>query len=349
MLGENIKKLRVRNGFSLRGLADELGVSHQTISKYEKNEMFPSSQMLIKIASIFNVKVGYLFEEAGESIILTNIHYRKSSRFTEKNQAIVEGITKDFIANYLQVLDLFPEGRFPIPDINVLTHEIVDYEDIEQVTLRVREQLNLGIDPIQNLLNSLEEIGFIVIFIDAIAGFDGKEGMVGNMPFIVLNRDSFGDRQRYNLAHELGHILIKHFGLDDERVAHMFAGALLVPKDSLIRDLGKTRTNLNFYELAQLKEKYKVSMQCIIMRAKQVGIISEYEKERLFKQISMRGWRKEEPVTIKNEKSTKFEQMICEAVSEGYISESIGAEYLNISTIDFLQKYMGKRIDDNNQ
>ena len=40
--------------------------------------------------------------------------------------------------------------------------------------------------------------------------------------------------------------------------------------------------------------------------------------------------------------------MLCEAVTEGYLSESKAAEYLNIKTIEFMERYMGSGIDGNN-
>jgi len=340
MIGNNIKKLRLKNGYSLRELGELLEVSHQAISKYEKDQTMPSSSMILKMSKLFNVKVGYFFDTRPQQLKLENIHYRKKSTFSKTNQSIVENFTKDKLSHYLEVIDLFPDNRFNYVKLGNLQQKISSYSEIEEKALLIRELLKLGSDPIGNLLNVLEEAGFIILFIDEIKGFDGKEGTVNNIPFIVLSNSSSGDRQRFNLAHELGHLLIIHEGLDDEKIANIFAGAFLVPKNSLIADLGIRRKTLNFFELQQLKEKYKVSIQCIIMRASQLNIISEFEKERLFKLINHKNWKLNEPVFIKNEESFKFEQMVCEAVTEKYISDSKGAEYLNMSTIEFLERYI---------
>ena len=221
-------------------------------------------------------------------------------------------------------------------------------DEIEENVVIVRDKLKLGLDPISNMINLLEALGIIVIFIDTIKGFDGKEGLVNNKPFIIVANDKPGDRQRYNLAHELGHLIVKFDNLDPEQVANYFAGAFLIPRESLLNDLGEKRKKLSLFELENLKRKYKVSMQSIIFRAHQLGIINEYEKTRLFKQFSMLGYRKNEPVNIEKEETFKFENMICELVSEGYISESKAAEYLNIRTLEFVEKYMGQRTNDIN-
>lgn len=348
MLGNNIKKFRKRNKLSLRELGDRLNVSHTTISKYESGKIIPSSTVLIELAKIFNIKVADLFKDSQEEIVIKQIHYRKKSTFSKTDQEIVEDITKDQLKKYLELLDLFPDNRFNKVCLKDLTVEISDYEEIEDKVLEIRNMLNLGLDPISNLLEIIEELGFIIIFIDPVKGFDGKEGLVNDRPFIVLSNSTSGDRQRYNLAHELGHLLIKHNSLDDEKIANHFAGAFLMPKESLIKDLGEHRNNLTYFELEKLKEKYKVSMQSIIYRAAQLGIISENEKVKWFKKFSYLGYRFKEPVEISVEKSNKFEQMLCEAVSEGYISESKAAEYLNIKTIDFVKNYLGSEVNGNN-
>lgn len=348
MVGNNIKKFRKRNNMSLRELADKLGISHTSIAKYENNEMMPSSATLIKLSKIFNIKVAELFKKVQQELVIKDIHYRKLSTFSKRNQEIVEDITKDNIRKYLEVINLFSDDRFYKVNLNELTFEINSYEEIEEKVIELREKLNLGIDPISNLLELLEELGFIIIFVNPIKGFDGKEGLVNGKPFIVLANDKPGDRQRYSLAHELGHVIAKFDGLEDEKVANYFAGAFLIPKVSLIKDLGVNRNTLTIFELENLKKKYKVSMQSIVYRAWQVNIISEYEKTRLFKRFSQLGYRKDEPVDIPREQSHKFEQMLCEAVSEGYLSQSKAAEYLNIKTSEFIIKYMGQSINDYN-
>lgn len=348
MIGDNVRKFRIRNGFSLRGLADVLRISHTTVSKIEKGELIPSSELLIKISKAFNVKVSELFKEPKKELEIKEINYRKSSKFTLKNKGIVEEITKEKLQKYLEVEDIIPVKKNNNLSIENLGFTIDSLDEIEEEVIILRDKLKLGLEPISNMINLLESLGIIVIFIDTINGFDGKEGLVNNKPFIIVANDKPGDRQRYNLAHELGHLLVKFDNLDPEQVANYFAGAFLIPKESLLNDLGEKRRKLSLFELENLKRKYKVSMQSIIYRSYQVGIISEGEKIRLFKQFSMLGYRKDEPINIEKEETFKFENMICELVSEGYISESKAAEYLNIRTLEFVEKYMGQKANDIN-
>ena len=81
-------------------------------------------------------------------------------------------------------------------------------------------------------------------------------------------------------------------------MAHRFAAALLVPADAARQELGEKRRHLAFTELGVLKEKYGLSMQAWIRRAKDLEIISESVYKSLCIQFSSKGWRKREPVRV---------------------------------------------------
>lgn len=60
MLQENLKALRKQKGYTQEELAARLNVVRQTISKWEKGQSVPDSEMLMKLAEIFEVSVGML-------------------------------------------------------------------------------------------------------------------------------------------------------------------------------------------------------------------------------------------------------------------------------------------------
>jgi len=63
MLQENIKLLRTQKSLSQEELAEKLSVVRQTVSKWEKGLSVPDSEMLIKLADVFEVSVGELLGE----------------------------------------------------------------------------------------------------------------------------------------------------------------------------------------------------------------------------------------------------------------------------------------------
>ena len=57
---KNLKKLREVGGISQKQLADSIGVSQQSINKYENHNVEPDIDTLIRIADFFNTSVDYL-------------------------------------------------------------------------------------------------------------------------------------------------------------------------------------------------------------------------------------------------------------------------------------------------
>jgi hypothetical protein len=140
----------------------------------------------------------------------------------------------------------------------------------------------------------------------------------------VVNTGTTVDRCRYNVAHELGHILTNCPQLSEknqEAIAHRFAAALLVPARVARRELGDKRRHLSFAELGVLKQKYGLSMQAWIRRAKDLEIISDSVYKSLCIDFSSRGWRQKEPFDYHgHEKPKRLVQMAVRAVAEGIIS-----------------------------
>lgn len=57
---QNLKLLRTKNKISQQQLADIIGVTQQSINKYENHKIEPDIQTLIKLAEYFNTSVDYL-------------------------------------------------------------------------------------------------------------------------------------------------------------------------------------------------------------------------------------------------------------------------------------------------
>lgn len=347
IIANNLKRLRNRNKISQRKLAELVGVTNTAIYKFEKGILIPDSKMLIKISKALNVKIAAFFEQI-TPINLKNIEFRNKSKLSKRDEEIVYDITKDYLRKYIDLMNVFPEDRFKFISKTDLIKEISTYDEIENKVLEIRKELNLGLEPIQNLLELVEnQLGIIVIFIEDINSFDGMEGNVEKINFIVLKKDISGERQRFSLAHELGHLLIKDSTgkLNKEKIADRFAGAFLAPKESLINDLGDHRNSISLYELQQMKIKYKMSMQAITYRCNELKIINDNQAKSIFSFFKKNKYKKKEPIKLENEESNRFIQMLCEAVTENYISITLAGDYLNIPAYEFAKKYLGSGIE----
>ena len=69
MFGEIIHNLRKSRNLSQVDIAKKLGVSKQTVSNWENNNILPSIEMLIKISKAFSVSTDYLLEQDNRNFL----------------------------------------------------------------------------------------------------------------------------------------------------------------------------------------------------------------------------------------------------------------------------------------
>lgn len=348
VIGDNIKKNRLKNQLSTRDLAKIIGVSHTAVNKYEKGILAPNKKMIRKMARIFKVKTQKLVTDASTQIDIKDIKYRNDNKLTQKNKDLAEYLTKEKLEKYSQLLEYFPDNRFKFFDVKKYKEEIYSLEDIEKIMPNVRKNLGIGELGIFNLLELLENNGLIVLFIDPMPGFTAQEGYIKEKHlFITLCSESSGEIERVTLSNELARLIldIKNIELEPSKIINKFTEEFLISQELIFNDLGKKRKKLSFYELVKLKEKYRLSITTIISRASHLKIITENEKIRLFNSMKKHNMEYEEIVKIEKEKSTKLERIVIEAVLEKYIDHKKGAEFLNINEKEFLGVIDDSRIN----
>lgn len=328
-LGESIKLRREVLGMSLRDLAGRLGVSHTTVSKFEKNILVPNSPCLIRLSTILEIPVASLLRPDHKRIRLAGFAFR-SREMTKKDEKQVNAETKEWLERYLQVEKLSGTHRsFHTPE--GFPRTIRSYEDAETAANDLRVAWDLGTDPIDNLTNLLEDKGIKIGIIRGIMNFDALFTEYNNCPIIVMKDGLPRARQRFTLAHELGHCLLTGDGdLPEERIMHRFAGAFLVPAEKAVFELGKKRHKLSYRELFLLKEKYGLSMGAWLHRAMDLEIISQTLYRTVWKVFEEQGWNKREPGDdVPGQKPILMETLVLKAHAEGIISTSKAAELLN--------------------
>lgn len=340
MIGERLHRARKASGLSLRDLGDRLGISHTAVSKYEKNQLIPNSSQLIQMSRALGVRAEYFLRPV--SVDIKGIEYRKRSNTP---RSLLNKITADVYEQaerWEELLQLYP--RQPIPDFQLpdsLPDKINSEVEIERISVKMRRAWDLGLNPISDLIDELESRGILVILssVDAEQKFDGLAGELGVKPVVVVSDSWCGDRQRFTLAHELGHLVLNgrlSADMDEEKACNLFAGAFLLPHSAVIEVMGDHRNALNMNELHILKEEYGLSMSGIINRAFQCGVISESLRQSIFIEFSKRGWRKKEPgAPYPAEKTYLFYRLLYRALAEEYIGESKAAELMGLSLRNF--------------
>lgn len=329
ILGERLKMARAMAGLALREVADRVGVSHTAISKYERGMDVPSSSVLLRLAEALGVKLDYLFRTTNIVLKPEIVHYRCHSRCGVHERERVKGEVMECLERYLEVESLFGEPEpFKKPQIDLKVSRL---DDIEGIAVALRANWELGYDPIENLMAVFEDKGARVCLVQGCEGFDGLCAWVREgIPVIAVQRDMPGDRQRFNLAHELAHLLLKLAPeVNEESAAHRFAGAFLAPDPAVRAELGEHRRELDSHELNLLKHKYGLSMQAWVRRAKDLQIIEDASYRRICQRFSQLGWRKCEPwEPVPCEEPKRMQQLVYHALAEDMISRSRAKELL---------------------
>jgi Zn-dependent peptidase ImmA (M78 family)/DNA-binding XRE family transcriptional regulator len=338
VFGDRLKMARKMIGLSQQKLGELAGVSKMSISKYERDLSIPKSKVLIKLSKALNVSIEYLLRPI--EVSFSEPEFRKHSRLTKKNEEKIIQKTHDWVERYLQVESLFNDTKKYSPA--EYRFKIAKIEDAEDAAINLRKKWNLGLDPIDNLMEILEINGIMVWSIDD--QFEKFDALIllanDSIPVIVVKDGIPGDRQRYDLAHELGHLVLDIDNtLDNEKVAHRFAGAFLVPKPKVYEEIGRHRNNLSIKELILLKQKYGMSIQAWIYRAGVLGIISKSKKENYFIEIRKRNWHKNEPgPQIEPEYPIRMKQLVHRALAENVISRSRAQELLKSDLTDTIME-----------
>lgn len=338
MIGERIKMARKRIGLSQRDLAKQVGVSAMAISKYERGEDIPSSGVLIRLAKALGVTTEYFVRPT--TVTLSVPSYRCRATLSTKYEGVILAEAQDWLERYIEIESLLSSEapRFELPqDFNP---SVAILEDVERVAVELRQAWQLGLGPIENLTEVLEEHGIKVVLVEGHEKFDACTFWANkSIPVIAIKRNIWGDRQRLTLAHELGHLILRPDSVDPEKAAYRFAGAFLVPKSAVFAELGPNRHTLSVWELHLLKHKYGLSMQGWIYRAKDLKIISESVAQRLFARFRRNGWHQQEPGDqVPPEEPQRMERLVMRAVAEDLISEPRASELLGKPLSEFLKE-----------
>ena len=329
-----IKQLRLARGLSLDELADAMGgiVTKQAISKYELGTSSPRAPVLNQLAQALGVKAMELW--AAPSFSVKFLGYRKKKSLPQRWQESFEANVSRKLEERL-TLQNYCYGSVPC-DLPIRSYEVQDEEDAEKAAESLRERWKLGIEPVADLTAILEAHLVHVIEMEGPDNFDGISAIVedaGGAPraaAVVSRSGCPGERQRLNLAHELGHVVLKSPSklLDEERIAFRFAAAFLAPRLCIQREVGIRRTRFRLEELLILKRRFGLSIQALLRRLLDLGTIGESQYRWWFIFLGKMKWRRDEPEALPAERATWMEQAVHRCIAEGFITAEHGGNLL---------------------
>ncbi|WP_414167603.1 XRE family transcriptional regulator [Streptoverticillium reticulum] len=220
--------------------------------------------------------------------------------------------------------------------------EVNDFDTPADAAEMVREEWNVPAGPIDDLVALLEDAGALVVVRDlGTTELDAvSQWPPGRAPLVLLNSTAPGDRSRFSLAHELGH-LIMHLepgeGRAQEVQADRFAAEFLMPHEVI---LGELKPGIDVARLMDLKARWGVSMAALTRRAVDLGVISEWQYRTLMVELSALGYRTNEPIVIRRETPRYIAQAVTRLEGQHHLSATEAAHLAGLGREEFHEIYL---------
>ena len=356
MFDRRLKQLRLARGLSLEELAARTGgiVTKQALSKYERGKMRPSAAVLNKLAEALNTKAATLYTEPSVSIEI--VAYRKAARLPKKELTRIEAYVTNALEERIRLQELttlsfepayekLVSGEETRDGLPVQSMSIKNFEDAETAAEKLRSRWGLGHDKISNVTETLENHFVHVIDISTSHKVDGvaavaKTGENRVRAAAVANKTGVpGERQRLNLAHELGHLVLDiPNNVDEEKSAFRFGAAFLAPAQIILTEVGSHRTTIQPEELFMLKNRFGLSIAALVYRLRDLEIISDSYYRNWCVNINKLGWKQREPNEMKQEESNWVRRAVLRSLSEGLMTSQEAARFLG-ETIEHEEPY----------
>ncbi|MFJ2542565.1 helix-turn-helix domain-containing protein [Microbacterium sp. NPDC087589] len=322
--GTRIRDGRVLMNVTQADLAAASNMQQPLISMLERGDRPASPEQIETIASALGLPSAFFdFRPQAGPGAAPEFRRMKTAKSRDTEQA------RQLFKEAFRISEHLLNGsRYPRPSLPVVEDSDTELaiDRIEEIAQEVRALWALdSTSPINHLVRTMERRGIVVCPLvlpseDEPLYGEGKSQHfgasfwlgVGETAVVSLFPGSSGDRDRFTAAHEAGHMVLHTFRswVDPdvkEREANLFAGALLAPERAIASAFSEAMTLKN---LAQLKAKWGMSMQALVMRGRQLGLISPDRSQALFRQISARGWRKNEPVAVPHEAPKLMRKLI---------------------------------------
>ena len=313
---------RLRRGLTKAELAADLNVAPATLSRWENDGPPPShtESILERLESALGFTAGYFVSEELEIPSTDSTLFRAGSRATrrQKSVAVASGASARTLLAWLRSNFNFPEPN--LPNLSGFTPA--------EAARHARTIWQLGDKPVPNSVQLAESLGIAVMGLPpAASAVDAFSMWDGEQPFIFLARRRTPEGARFDLAHELGHLLLHSSDEPRSRTreeddANQFAADFLIPPGIVHAHL---RLHASLEDILRLKTGLKVSAMVMLRAAYHHGKLSEREYHSHLTTLSARGFRTDEPgSTLLYERSRVFDYVL--SLEGGASIESIADE-----------------------
>lgn len=339
-----MRLLRLASDLSQVELAARLHVEgNGLISKLENGRVPVDEATAAQVAAALDCSPIFLSRPSLDA--LTSRPWLRA--YSDAPAKVVEEVMSDNVLNH-EVVTLLGLKRMPerIPRFD---GDANDEHAIEAFAQEVRAAADIAEGAVVgNAMRAAERLGCVILPLrDELGRHLGMSQLIDGVPYIRVSRarDNVpGDRQRFTISHELGHLSLhvetrppesSEEARRLEMQAHRFAGAFLAPRDALLEDLDAQGGRVTLTTLSRLKANWGVAIKMLVVRLRQLDVVSDDQATSLYKQISKRGWNAGEPIPVSHEHPIWLTKAIDkrwpgpDAVGSAAVEVGIGTSHLN--------------------
>jgi Zn-dependent peptidase ImmA (M78 family)/transcriptional regulator with XRE-family HTH domain len=276
--GGQLRLARHYWGSTLQDVADVIGKTRQFASQLETGKAKPDfyDPVVTLLADALKVEPAFFFRPSGRQIAEEQAHFRKlaTTKASTKHTVLARGSVFDEVVEYI-------DKRVRLPTVDFPDHSGAQTaEEIERAAERVRAHWSLGLGPIAHMVRVVESAGAVVAFFREASTEVDALSITSRRPVIVRNdakKSPF--RQRFDIAHELGHLVLHEGHVTGDRKteseANRFASAFLLPRSTFLKVFPKRGSRLDWAGIRDLKLTFMVSKAAILYRAKSLDLLDD--------------------------------------------------------------------------
>lgn len=331
-----------------KALAEASNTKQATVSRAEAGVHEPLAGTTTAWAKALRYPESF-FAHRDQAPPLPRTFWRKQAKLGKTDQKEIEARIAIWCMN---IQALVRSVELPDPDAPGIQLG-VEAKTAAEAARYIRAHWRVPNGPIDDLTGLVESFGIMVIMLPGTRGFQGvsiRDARKDLPPLIFLSADDPADRQRWTIAHELGHIILHHHQQtlaaetedEVEYEADDFAGELLMPANEIRHQFN---WKIDLAELAQLKLHWRTSMAALIRRGKRLERITEGQALRLWKLMSKYGYRTSEPNDFSREEPNMLRELVRVHIEELNFAEEEMATLLALDVEDVRMRFLGALAD----
>ena len=280
-------------GVSQRTLAQATGLSVASISLYENGGATPSDKTIAVFADRLDVGTGFFYTSITAADTPAFFRSLRTTRALDRRRA------RHRIEVLYELVKTL-ETKVMLPYLDVPENPVSEgqEEGPEEAARLTREKWDVPPGPIDHMVRSVERHGVVVAQpVEENTQIGAYSVNFPDRPIIVMSlAKGKHDRCRFDVAHELGHLVMHDPSHATTRLveqqAHQFAAEYLMPAKDIFPELENAQT---LDALRDLKREWRVSLAALVRRRYDLNIIDKSRYTHHMKAVSARGWRRNEP------------------------------------------------------